>query len=218
MAENNTDLVSSIKNMIQNQVDGVNTSIEAAVVSYANGLATVKPKGNKLYPDGDSLPYPDIYNVPIRWPSFNGGLCGIKGPIRAGDEVLVVFSQQAADGSDDMRRFDLSDAYAIPCSNKIAGEAVDNDSMVMWFGNAYIRLTADGKLEINAPGGTVITAPTNDFSGDTIISGTAVIVGKTSMDGGFESSGSATNNGKDIGSNHKHSGVRTGTDPSGPPV
>lgn len=212
MAEKNTDMVSSIRALVQSEMVDVNTSINAVVVSYANGLATVRPTANKLFADGDLLPYPQIDNVPIRWPSFNGGMCGVKGPIRAGDEVLVVFSQQAADGSDDMRRFDLSDAYAVPAANTMQGQADDNESMVMWFGDAYIRLTADGKLEINAPGGTIVTAPSNEFSG------TATIAGLTSMSGGFESTGQATNNGKDIGSAHKHTLVRTGTDPSGPPV
>lgn len=217
MAETN-DMVSGIRSLIQSELMDVNTSINAVVVSYANGVATVRPTANKLFADGDSLPFPDIVNVPMRWPSFNGGVCGMKGPVRAGDKVLVVFSQQATDGSDDVRRFDLSDAYAMPVANDIQGQAGDNDSMVMWFGDAYIRLTADGKLEVNAPGGTVVTAPTNDFSGSTTIAGTAAIAGLTKLDGGFNSTGTATNNGKDIGSNHLHSLVRTGTDPSGPPV
>lgn len=211
MAEQ-TDLISGIRSLIQSEMMDVNTCIRGVVVSYANGLATVRPNANKLFADGDSLPYPDITNVPMRWPSFNGGACGIKGPIRAGDEVLIMFDQQASDGTDDARRFDLSDAYAIPATNKMAGQASDNDSMVMWFGDAYIRLTADGKLEINAPGGTVITSP------NTAISGTVDIDGLTSMNGGFDSTGQATNNGKNIGSTHLHSLVRTGTDPSGPVV
>lgn len=211
MAEQ-TDLISGIRSLIQSEMMDVNTCIRGVVVSYANGLATVRPNANKLFADGDSLPYPDITNVPMRWPSFNGGACGIKGPVRAGDEVLIMFDQQASDGTDDARRFDLSDAYAIPATNKMAGQASDNDSMVMWFGDAYIRLTADGKLEINAPGGTVITSP------DTSVSGNTTIAGLTKMDGGFNSTGTATNNGKDIGSGHKHIGVQSGGSTSGPPV
>lgn len=211
MAEQ-TDLLAGFRSLIHSEMMDVNTCIRGVVVAYANGLATVRPSASKLFADGDSLPFPDIPNVPVRWPSFNGGLCGMKGPIRAGDEVLILFDQQASDGTDDMRRFDLSDAYAIPAANTSGGQSSDNESMVMWFGDAYIRLTADGKLEINAPGGTAITSP------DTTVSGTTTIAGLTTLDGGFNSTGTATNNGKDIGSMHKHSLVRTGTDPSGPVV
>lgn len=209
MAEQTNDLIGGIRSLIQSEMVDVNTSINAVVVAYDNGLATVRPTANKMFADGESLPYPDIPNVPIRWPSFNGGMAGVKGPIRPGDNVLVVFSQQATDGTDDMRRFDLSDAYAIPAANTLAGQARNNDAMVMWFGDAFIRLTADGKLEINAPSGVVVTAPSNDFSG------TANIAGLTTMAGGFDSTGVATNNGKNIGSGHRHSGVQSGSSNSG---
>lgn len=212
MAEQTNDLVAGFRSLIQSELMDVNTCIRGTVVAYSNGIATVRPSASKLFADGDSLPFPDITNVPMRWPSFNGGVCGIKGPVRAGDEVLIMFDQQASDGSDDMRRFDLSDAYAIPAANKMAGQAGDNDSMVMWFGDAYIRLTADGKLEINAPGGTVITSP------NTAMSGAAAIEGLTSMNGGFDSTGTATNNGKNIGDQHKHIGVMSGPATSGPVV
>jgi len=64
--------------------------------------------------------------------------------------------------------------------------------MIMWFGDAYIKLTASGALEINAPSGTKIIAPSNDYTGN------------------ISSSGTVTNNGKNIGSTHTHGGVSTG--------
>lgn len=166
MAESTEDLLSSLRSLIQSELVDVNTSINAVVVSYSNGLATVRPTANKLFPDGDSLPFPEIPNVPMRWPSFNGGDCGLKGPIRAGDKVLLVFGQQAIDGTDDQRRHDLSDAYAIPCGNDIAGQAGDNDSMVMWFGEAYIKITKGGGVRIKAPGGVRADTPAMTSTGN----------------------------------------------------
>lgn len=224
MAENNDDFVSSLRTLIQSELVDLNTSIHGTIVSYENGFATVKPSANKLFQDGDSLPFPDIPNVPIRWPSFNGGLCGIKGPIRSGDKVLIVFSQQAIDGTDDMRRHDLTDAYAVPCGNDLVGQATNNEDMIMWFGNAFIRITASGFIEINAPGGSKLTSPSNQFTGNNIVNGnqitdgTTTNTGLTSMNGGFDSTGQARNNGKDIGSAHKHSGVQSGGALSGPVV
>ena len=216
MAEETNDFISSLRTVIQSELLDFNTSVEGVVQAYENGLATVLPSASKRFADGDLLPFPPLFRVPIRWPSFNGGMCGIKGPIRPGDKVLVIFAQQATDGTDDERRFDLSDAYAIPSGSNQVAQAGNNEDMIMWFGNAYIKLTAGGKLEIVAPGGSKIDTPTNLFTGNNITSGNQITDGATTMNGGFDSTGAATNNGKDIGSNHKHTLVRAGTDPSGP--
>lgn len=170
MAEQ-TDMIAAIRALVQGELAEMNTSLNGEVVSYSNGLATIKPLASKRFSDGDVLEFPNIPNVPIRWPSFNGGKCGIKGPIRAGDKVLIVFAQQALDGTDDERRFDLSDAYAIPSGNAQVAQATNNDDMIMWFGAAYIKLTADGRMEINAPGGTKTIAPNNEYTGNNLVAG-----------------------------------------------
>jgi hypothetical protein len=162
------------------------------VVSYSNGLATVRPTANKRFQDGEVLPFPSIFNVPVRWPSFNGGQCGFKGPIRSGDNVLVIFSQQAKDGTDDQRRFDLSDAYCIPAHNSTEAQGGNNDDTVMYFGAAYIKITSGGAVEIVAPGGHKITAPTTAINSDIAMTG------------------ALTSNGKNISNTHTHSGVQTG--------
>lgn len=218
MSEPTTDFLASIKALIQSEMVDINTSLNGEVVSYKDGLATIKPLASKRFPDGDVLDFPNIDNVPIRWPSFNGGKCGIKGPIRPGDKVLLVFAQQATDGTDDGRRFDLSDAYAVPAHNAQVAQGANNDDMVMWFGSAYIKLTSDGRLEINAPGGSKFISPNNEWTGTALIQGATTIKGLTKMDGGFNSTGTATNNSKNIGSGHTHSGVQSGVSNSGPVV
>lgn len=179
MAEQNDDFVSSLRALIKSEMIDVNTSINAVVVSYNSGLATVRPTANKTYQDGDSLPFPLIYNVPVRWPNFNGGQCGFKAPIKPGDNVLVIFSQQATDGTDDPRRFDLNDAYCVPAHNSMAGQGNNNDDTIMYFGAAYIKISASGAVTINSPGGTNI-------------------IGDVAMTGGV------TSNGKNISDSHYH--------------
>lgn len=190
----NTDTLSAIRQLIASQLIDVNTAINGVIVSYSGGFATVKPTANKLFQDGDSLPYPNLHNVPVRWPVFAGGQAGVKGPVTPGDKVLLVFSQQATDGTDDQRRFDLTDAYAVIVSNEQVSQGANNDDMVMYFGAAYIKLTAGGALEINAPGGHTTVSPTNEFTGG------------------------LTNNGVDVGSTHMHSGVTAGGSNTGGPV
>lgn len=209
MAEQTDDFVSSLRSLIKSEMIDVNTSINGVVTAYANGLATVRPTASKTYQDGDSLPFPLIYNVPVRWPSFNGGQCGFKGPIKTGDNVLVVFAQQAIDGTDDQRRFDLNDAYCIPAHNATTGQGSNNDDTIMYFGSAYIKLTRGGAMEVSAPGGCTFTAPQSTFSGK------LTVAGLFSYLAGMVGIGASTSNGKNISESHTHSGVTIGSGTSG---
>lgn len=173
MAESSNNPVDALLGLIQSQLLDVNTCLPATIVSYADGVARVSPTGKKRFADGDALDYPIIPNVRVCWPSFAGGLAGIRGPVKEGDPCLLVFSQQAVDGSDDRRMFDLQDAYAIMCNIGTVGksDSVNDNDMTMYFGPAYIRLTEDGALKINAPGGTTLDTTTlqmNASGGTTI--------------------------------------------------
>lgn len=209
MAETSGDFLSSMRTLIQSELIDINTSIEGVIVSYDGGFATVRPIGNKRYADGDSIPFPEIRMVPVKWPVFAGGNAGLRGPIQAGDKCLIVFAQQAADGTDDMRRFDISDAYAVMVDGAQQSQGASNDSMVMYFGSAYVRLTAAGALEINAPGGITQTAPSN------VMTGTVTSQGLLTYQAGISGVGTSTSNGKNVGSTHTHSGVTTGTGTTG---
>ena len=190
MAESSNNAIDALNSMMQSHLTDVNTAIPGVIVSYSNGLARVAPTGKKRFADGDVLDYPIIPNVRVCWPSFSGGSAGIKGPIKPGDRCLLVFSQQAIDGTDDRRVFDLQDACAIMCDigNASVSDSTNNDDMTVYFGAAHIRLTASGELIINAPGGTTIT-------GNIAHSG-----------------GSITSLGKKIDGEHTHGGVAAGGD------
>lgn len=181
MAESSNNPVDALLGLIQSQLLDVNTCIPATIVSYANGVARVSPTGKKRFADGDALDYPIIPNVRVCWPSFAGGLAGIRGPVKEGDPCLLVFSQQAVDGSDDRRMFDLQDAYAIMCNIGTVGksDSVNDNDMTMYFGPAYIRLTEGGELLINAPGGTTINTPNTTHTGNVKTNGNTAIDGTT---------------------------------------
>lgn len=186
MAETNGDFLSSMRTLIQSELIDINTSIQGVIVDYADGFATVKPTGNKRYADGDLIPFPEIRMVPVKWPVFAGGNAGVRGPIQAGDKCLIVFAQQASDGTDDMRRFDISDAYAVMVDGAQQSGGSNNSDMIMYFGAASISLTAAGELIMTAPAGTSYETP------------------------------SIKHNDKEIGSTHTHTGVAVGAANSGP--
>ena len=135
---------------------------------------------------------------------------------------MIVFAHQAVDGTDDMRRHDISDAYAImvDLGNAGAGDSGNNTDMTMFFGDAYIHITEGGAVYINAPGGTTINTP------DTLNTGTLTTAGLftyqagmtgiggsvgTTMSGDFDhTAGTITSLGKKIDGTHTHGGVSPG--------
>lgn len=211
--------------LIRAQLLDVNTAIPGVIVSYGSGLARVAPTGKKRFADGDVLDYPIIPNVRVCWPSFAGGTAGVKGPVKPGDKCLLVFSQQAVDGTDDRRMFDLQDAYAVMCDlgNAGAGDSGNNADMTMFFGPAYIRLTAAGALQINAPGGVTITTPNTTNTGTLLTQGKLTYqdgmagsggAAGTSISGNIShTSGSITSLGKKIDGSHTHNETGSVTNP-----
>lgn len=234
------DIVDALRKMVDSRLYEVNTSMPGTIVSYSAGRASVQPTPKKRFPDGDVLSFPILQNVRVCWPSFAGGTAGVKGPIKPGDKCLIVVAQQAVDGTDDPRRFDMSDAYVIPCDLGAAvGESADNSGMTMFFGAAYLRITEGGALLINAPGGTTITTPATTNTGTlttqglltyqagmagtgggagTVITGTVTRIGDTNQSGSLIQVGGALSSNGVVLETHIHSGVAPGGGNTGEPV
>lgn len=210
MAEQTDDTLGAIRALIKSEMIDLNTSIAAEIVSYNAGLASVRPLASKRFQDGDVLPFPIIHAVPVRWPVFNGGTAGFKGPVRVGDKCHLIFAQQAADGSDDLRRFDLSDAYAVMVDNSQTSQGGNNNDAVMYHGAAYIRIGEGGDIEIVAPGGVTITTPSTKNTGK------LETQGRFTYRDGMLGFGRASSNGFATDETHTHSGVESGPDTSGP--
>lgn len=229
MAEASNDPVEALLSLVKAQLLDVNTSLPGVIVSYSNGIASVMPTGKKRFADGDAFDYPIIPGARVCWPSFSGGTAGVKGPVKPGDKCMLVFGQQAMDGTDDRRMFDLQDVSAVMCDlgNASLSDSSNNDDMTMYFGAAHIRLTAAGALEINAPGGTTITTPSTTNTGTLTTEGLltyqAGLVGSggggstMSITGNLvHSGGTITSLGKKIDGTHTHVSSTAGTNTSAP--
>jgi hypothetical protein len=244
MSESSNNPIDALIALIQSQLLDVNTAIPAVIVSYADGKATVTPLVKKRFADGDVLDFPSIPGVRVCWPSFAGGLAGVKGPVTPGDKCLLIIAQQAIDGTDDRRMFDLQDAYALMTDLGAAGngDSGNNDDLTMFFGTAHIRLTKAGELQINAPGGTTIktttltaeasesvtmdtpqTTTTAALTAQGLLTYAAGMSGQgggagTSIGGDIAHTGGQINSNGVILHTHQHSGVQAGPSNSGPPV
>jgi hypothetical protein len=181
MAESN-DIIESLRQLVATELDTINTAIPCKVVSYSGGRVSVKPQGEKKYSDGDKNAFPVISNLRFVWPAFAGGRAGVKGPVLAGDDCLLIACQQAID-DDDYRRFDLVDAYVIPgggYSDNIPGNSV----MQIYFGESFISLNESGEIIINAPRRLTVNSPESTFNGKvTVMDSFAFMNGMTGTGG-----------------------------------
>jgi hypothetical protein len=165
--------------MIHGLMGELNTCLEGTIVSYANGVAVVQPRGERSYSDGESVAYPQIHSARVSWPTFANGRAVVKGPIRQGDPCLLIFAQQAVDGSDDLRRHDLTDCEVLMVNRgTVTDVATDNDSLYMAFGESFIRITEAGDVLVNARNFNVtasaaarVDTPTTTMTGTTVSEG-----------------------------------------------
>lgn len=108
----------------------INVALPGVVMSYDDSTktATVRPAVRGHYIDEDSedriaVRMPAIPKVPVLAPRF-GGYFEIECPLAAGDHVLLLFCDRSIDEymatgqtdniPQDIRRFDISDAVALP--------------------------------------------------------------------------------------------------------
>jgi hypothetical protein len=200
---NQNEVVDAFQGMVRNEIASIHTAAPGTIVSYdsATGLASVQPSLQFKVPDGRVLDMPVIIGVPVQWPSGMGGKASVTFPLQSGDSVLLVFAERALDDwlkggeSDDPRKFDLTDAFAIPCvwpGEATVGGAAYPDDVCLAYGDNSLRITSGGAINIAAAGGVSIT-------GDVVVSGD-LTAGGISL------------------KSHVHSGVESGSSSTGSPV
>lgn len=192
------------------------TSLPGHIVSYdaTSNTATVQigVQGQLASPDEDprSVNYPLLVDVPVIFP--RGGGCTLTFPITAGDECWVSFACRSMGGWKQSggiqppnadRRHSLSDAVChigpMSQANKISGISTSTTQLRSNDGSTYVELDPAGKVvNVVAPGGFHVTAPTATFSG-LVTAATDVKVGSISL------------------KTHVHSGVQSGPSTTGAP-
>ena len=138
---------------------GVHTCLPGRIESYSNQKANVKPLIQKKYLNGEIVSLPVISNVPIVFPRSES--VGITFPIKKGDGCIILFSERSMErwlssGDDvepgDSRKFDLSDAIAIPglySFNKLPLSS-NNDDVEIHHSGQKITIKKNGDIEIGS--------------------------------------------------------------------
>lgn len=224
----------------------MNVCIPGVIVAYDGKLARVRPAMDMQLSSGEVLSPPEIVNVPMCWPIADGGRAQITVPMKAGDDVLLYFSQRSIEnwlsGSsqapDDPRQFDLTDCFASPVMRP--GITADTENVNIQYGVGSIKLSPSGDLTIDVPNTThnspnitvnasnvEVNASQTTFNSDVTVNGlltyTNGLVGEggggAKITGGVEIvGGTVTHNGTNIGDDHKHSGVVSGGSDTGGPI
>jgi hypothetical protein len=196
-------------------------------VDLAAQTLSVQPsiQGSVTAPDGSvqAVNLPLLVDVPVVWPRAGG--FALTFPIKAGDEVLVVFASRCIDAwwqsggvgaQAEARMHDLSDGFAIlaPTSQpkKFSGVSSSNVQLRDESGTTYVEITPGGAARVVGATKIDIEAPTINLNGTTNITGTTNIVGQVNQSGGGLVSNGITF------SSHKHTGVQPGSGTSGGPT
>lgn len=187
--QTSNEIKTIIKSWMDDKTDNLHTALPGRIISFASGSnrASVQPVGSYKAKDERRIPYPVIYNVPVVFPTGNGGSAGITFPISAGDGCLLIFAEDnledflSGGDSDDTRKHSLNDAVCIPglYSGGSTANAGDNGNVVIYNGSCRMTITQSG---IEVTGGIKV-------SGDVVAAGISL---DRHVHGGVESGGSTT--------------------------
>ncbi|GLQ96483.1 Gp138 family membrane-puncturing spike protein [Dyella mobilis] len=206
------------------------TGIPGYIVSFdpASVTATVQIgiQGQGENPDGSTSQsnYPVLEGVPVEFPG--GGGSRLTFPVAPGDECWIAFSCRAmgawkASGgiqpTNDPRMHHIADAVCrigpMSQANKLSNVSTSTVQLRSANKETYIELDPTGQIvNVVAPGGMTITAPTlHLINGALTVDQTITAAETISSSGGDVLAGSISL------TNHKHTGVQSGSSVTGPP-
>lgn len=180
--------VTQLRALIAAENAEIHTTLPGVIVDYDGQFATVRPTLDKQLANGEVLPAPQIARVPVCWPcaDINGAQALFTMPLKAGDPVMLSFSERGLDSwlggqdgaPDDPRQFDLSDAFATPMLRPGTMTA-DTERVSLQYGPMTLKITAEGEVTLDTT--AKITATT-----------TADVLVKTSANATVEAAVQAT--------------------------
>ena len=156
----NPTLADGVSGAIWSTLANVHTVMPGIVQAYdaATQQAEVKPQLKKNYLDGTELSLPVISSVPVIFPRT--ATASLTFPVAKGDKVLLVFSERSLDeylslGKEvkpqDRRKFDLSDAIAIPGLYDFSTPSPSNgEDVELQHKTQKITIKANGDIEVGA--------------------------------------------------------------------
>ena len=161
-----------LRNSVFNILSDVHTCMPGIVKSFdaSTNKATIQPALNKAFTTGE-MPMPILENVPMMFPG--SGDFRFTFPIREGDYCLLLFSERSIDlwlsvggqvTPNDRRKFDLSDAIAIPGLLPFNSSFPNNGTdFTLSFNGSYITIKENGEVVINTSSTVAIGNTTTEL-------------------------------------------------------
>jgi hypothetical protein len=210
-----SSMQSVLTNAFEYFSDEIKTAIPCVVlaVDLKNNKVDVKPSVKQLFKDGSSIDFPTIYNVPIVFPCTKRS--GVTFPIAVGDSVLCVFSMRGLDNfkrgngypssPTDLRKFSMRDAVAIPgllptanSLNNPSNRSLPHDANdVVLAHNIGTGNECEYRLKSNGD----VSVKAKNYS---VVADNISMTGTTTITGNISTTGTLTNNGAEVGSDHRH--------------
>ncbi len=190
------------------EVDSIDREARTARVRIP-GLtdgATELPEAQFCNPVGDKSEHTEIRILPGDrvWLAFEGG--DPRYP------VIVGYRPRNQENGIDWRRFEHANFQF-----DADGTFIINAGRNVVINAAEARVNASEKATVTSPE-LLVDSANSKFTGAVEIAGPLTYQKGMTGSGGASISGAMTNNGKNIGSDHTHGGVRAGTDTSGGPT
>jgi len=147
-------LSDAINTVVENRLIEMHTSMPGIVKSFDGDTGTIQvvPALKRKTVNNEVIELPVINDVPVVYPQTSKA--AFTFPLSEGDEVLLIFSERSIDSWKelggvvdplDFRKFQLSDAFAIPFSRS---KQVATDKMQIKYENGIISIDDDGKYSI----------------------------------------------------------------------
>lgn len=160
------DLLEAMESVVNSELVALHVSLPGRVERYdhTKQQADVKPLLKKRLLDGTVEEYPIVPNVPVMWPRTADFV--LAAPLSRGDQVLLVFVERSLDewlseggtpAPVDRRKFNLSDAVAIPglYSFKQTSPADTSEDAVMQFKGSKVTMRKNGDVRVEGGSGNV---------------------------------------------------------------
>lgn len=209
-----SSLESVIATAIDSSLKNIHTVLPGKIIEFfaSEQLADIQPTIKRNI-NGELVNLPILTKVPVRF--LKSGDFTITFPLKKDDEVSLYFIERSIDNwlqngdiqsPDDYRKFDLSDAYAVPVlysqKNKISDFDEENLVIKSTNGNSKIVLKKDGNISIETKANTEIKSAKTIINNDLEVTGTVKAQA-------VEATNSLQISGVEVG-RHTHAGVQSG--------
>lgn len=226
-------LVEALKGIFDYKLLSVFTCIPAKVqsVNYKHNHLNAQPLIKTRRSDGTERTSPELFDVPIFVLSAGRGNTRITMPVKVGDTVLILYSQRSLEdfyGSDGKTIVDsksevthgMYPILALPCLfTKDSAVPIDPSNLIVENGSTKVTIQPDGNVIVDAPQMTinanVVINGDTTINGNETINGNNVTSGNQTTGGNTSVAGTLTQNGVDVGGDHRHDQVQSGIDTSG---